>query len=94
LYSLPASRRFLAEAVPKTDTLLALGGAKQGRNSFRAIGYDGPSPPKGPIHHYRFKLYALNAKVALPPGAQQPDLERAMKGHIIGQAELVGLYSR
>jgi Raf kinase inhibitor-like YbhB/YbcL family protein len=94
LYSLPASRRSLAEAVPKTETLSALGGAKQGKNSFGATGYDGPSPPRGPVHHYHFVLYALNAKVRLSPGAQKSDLERAMKGHIIAQAELVGLYSR
>jgi len=94
LYALPASQRSLAEAVPKTETLPAVGGAKQGRNSFGATGYDGPSPPKGPVHHYHFVLYALNAKMTLSPGAQKPDLERAMKGHIIAQAELVGLYSR
>ena len=94
LYALPASQRSLPQAVPKTETIPALGGAKQGRNSFGAIGYDGPSPPKGPAHHYHFVLYALNAKVTLSPGAQKSDLERAMKSHIIAQAELVGLYSR
>jgi hypothetical protein len=94
LYALPASQRSLAEAVPKTETLPAMGGAKQGRNSFGAIGYDGPSPPKGPVHHYHFVLYALNAKITLSPSARRPELEQAMKGHVVGRAELVGLYSR
>ncbi len=94
LYALPAGRRSLPEAVPTSDTLPKLGNAKQGRNSFDAIGYRGPCPPKGPAHRYRFRLYALNAALNLPPGLQRGELEKAMKGHILGQTELVGLYSR
>jgi len=94
LYALPASARSLPEAVPKTETLPKLWGAKQGRNSSGGIGYQGPAPPKGPVHHYHFKLYALNAKLTLQPGVRKDDLERAMKGHTLGQTELVGLYSR
>jgi hypothetical protein len=94
LYALPTARRSLPEAVPRSLTLPRLGGAKQGRTSSGGIGYEGPAPPKGPVHHYHFKLYALDAKVILPPGAQKADLERAMKAHVLAQAELVGLYSR
>lgn len=94
LYGLPAAQRGLPEAVPTTETLPKLGGAKQGRNSFGSIGYRGPAPPPGAVHHYRFRLYALNAPVTLRAGAQQAELERAMKGHVLARAELVGLYSR
>jgi hypothetical protein len=69
-------------------------GARQGRNDFRKIGYGGPCPPSGTPHRYFFKLYALDAKLNLKAGAAKADLERAMKGHIVGQAELMARYGR
>jgi Raf kinase inhibitor-like YbhB/YbcL family protein len=66
----------------------------QGRNDFGTIGYRGPCPPRGPAHHYRFKLYALDEPVALPPGASKDELLQAMQGHVLGQTELVGTYQR
>lgn len=92
LWDLPASARELAENVPKQEELP--GGARQGRNDFRRIGYGGPCPPPGPAHRYFFKLYALNAKLGLKPGATKADVERAMAGHILAQAELMGRYKR
>lgn len=65
----------------------------QGKNSFGNIGYGGPCPPMG-VHHYMFKLYALNTMLNLKEGATRDMLENAMKGHIIEEAELIGLYSR
>lgn len=66
----------------------------QGSNGFGKIGYGGPSPPAGKPHHYHFKLYALDTQLTLKEGASKQDVERAMKGHILEQAELVGLYQR
>jgi len=94
LYGLPATTTSLPEAVPTTETLPTLSGAKQGRNSAGRIGYMGPCPPSGPPHHYHFILYALDAKLELKPGATEKELRAAMEGHVLGQAELVGLYSR
>jgi len=94
LYGLPASTTALPENVAKTETLPRLGAAKQGRNSAGNIGYLGPSPPPGPVHHYHFILYALDAKLDLKPGATAKDLRKVMGGHALGQTELVGLYSR
>jgi Raf kinase inhibitor-like YbhB/YbcL family protein len=68
--------------------------ARQGRNDFGKIGYSGPCPPPGKPHRYFFKLYALDTKLNLKSGATKADLERAMKGHILAQAELVGRYGR
>ncbi len=67
----------------------------QGRNDFGKIGYDGPCPPPGHgTHHYHFKVYALDTKLNLRAGSTKKDLEKAMKGHILESAELVGTYSR
>jgi Raf kinase inhibitor-like YbhB/YbcL family protein len=69
-------------------------GARQGRNDFGRIGYGGPCPPAGAPHRYFFKLYALDTKTNLKPGATKAELEKAMKGHILAQAELMGRYKR
>ena len=92
LYNLPADHHEVAEAIPPHDTLS--NGAHQGKNSFGKIGYGGPSPPKGKPHRYFFKLYALDAKLELPPGASKQQLEQAMQGHVLDRGELVGKYGR
>lgn len=92
LYDLPADAHSLPEGVPKDNELS--NGARQGRNDFRKVGYGGPCPPPGPAHRYFFKLYALDAKMNLKAGASKAELEKAMKGHILGQAELMGRYGR
>ncbi len=68
-------------------------GAVQGLNDFRKKDYGGPCPPSG-THRYFFKLYALDKMLDLKAGASKADLEKKMDGHIVGQAELIGLYSR
>lgn len=68
-------------------------GAKQGMNDFRKTPYGGPCPPSG-THRYFFKLYALDTLVDPGPNANKAALEKAMKGHVIGQAELMGKYKR
>jgi len=67
----------------------------QGKNGFGSIGYRGPCPPIGHgIHHYHFKVYSLDLKLFLKPGASKRALEKAMKGHILQEGELIGLYER
>ncbi len=68
-------------------------GALQGTNDFRKQGYGGPCPPSG-THRYFFKLYALDAVLPLKAGATKAQLEEAMKGHVLAQAELIGRYGR
>jgi Raf kinase inhibitor-like YbhB/YbcL family protein len=92
LYDLPANTRELSEGVAKQEQLSS--GARQGRNDFGKIGYSGPCPPPGKPHRYFFKLSALDTKLNLKSGATKADLERAMKGHILAQAELIGRYGR
>ncbi|MFH2018883.1 MAG: YbhB/YbcL family Raf kinase inhibitor-like protein [bacterium] len=68
-------------------------GAVQGTTDFGNTKYGGPCPPSG-THRYFFRLYALDTKLTLPPSTMKQDLENAMQGHVIGQAEMLGLYGR
>ena len=92
LYDLPPETRELADGISKQEQLS--NGAHQGRNDCGKIGYGGPCPPPGDPHRYFFKLYALDAKPNLKAGATKAELESAMKGHILAQAELIGKYAR
>lgn len=93
LYDLPADAKGLEEGVAKSEKLQS--GAKQGKTNFGSVGYGGPCPPPGHgTHHYHFKLYALDAALDLQPGAAKNKLLQAMKGHILAETELVGLYKR
>lgn len=56
--------------------------------------YTGPCPPPGKIHHYYFKLFALDTILDLKEGISKADLERSIQDHILAQASLVGLYKR
>ncbi|HKA31969.1 MAG TPA: YbhB/YbcL family Raf kinase inhibitor-like protein, partial [Candidatus Binatia bacterium] len=90
LYDLPANAKSVPEGIA-ADKPPA--GAKQGVNDFRKAGYGGPCPPAG-THRYYFKLYALDAPTELKPGATKQQLLAAVKGHVLGEAELVGRYAR
>jgi Raf kinase inhibitor-like YbhB/YbcL family protein len=92
LFNLPADSTSLAENVPKTGRLE--NGAKQGMNDFRRLGYGGPCPPPGKPHRYFFKFYALDTVLDLKEGASKKDLEKAMRGHVLAEARLVGTYGR
>jgi len=91
-YDLPASTRQLPEGVPKTGAVP--GGGVQGLNDFGKTGYGGPCPPPGKAHRYYFKLYALDSKLDLKPGATKKAVEQAMQGHILAQAEVMGRFKR
>jgi Raf kinase inhibitor-like YbhB/YbcL family protein len=92
LFNLPSDATSLAEGVPPTKTLP--NGARQGTNDFGKIGYGGPAPPRGKPHRYFFKLYALDATLSLAEGATKAQLEVAMRGHVLEQAQVMGTYQR
>jgi Raf kinase inhibitor-like YbhB/YbcL family protein len=69
------------------------GGAREGQNDWKRTGYRGPCPPTG-RHRYVHKLYALDARLGDLHEPTKVALERAMKGHILAQALLVGTYAK
>ena len=92
IWNIPADDRELPRAVAK-DAALS-NGIRQGITDFGRSGYGGPCPPPGKPHRYFFKLYALDTVLILPSSTRKKNLEEAMKGHILAQAELIGLYKR
>lgn len=89
LYDIPTSARGLAEGM--TSAKLPQG-TREANNDWKRKGYGGPCPPIG-RHRYFFKLYALDTALGdLGSGATKADVERAMRGHVLEQAELVGTY--
>jgi len=92
VWGLPADSTSLPEAVT-TDRILSTD-ARQGKNDFGKFGYGGPCPPPGKPHRYYYRLYALDHKIPLDPGATRKDLLAAMEGHVIGEGALMGRYGR
>jgi Raf kinase inhibitor-like YbhB/YbcL family protein len=91
IYDLPPATRALPEGVPTKAKLPD--GSRQGKNVTGKVGYTGPCPQKGgAAHHYFFKLYALDYQTGLKPKATAADVEKAIKGHILAQAELIARF--
>jgi Raf kinase inhibitor-like YbhB/YbcL family protein len=90
LYNVPADAGGL-EAGLDPSTLPE--GARAGLNDFERVGWNGPKPPIG-RHRYFFKLYALDSELPALDRPTKRDLERAMKGHVLAETELVGTYAK
>lgn len=90
-YNIPASINQLPEDI-KQDKQLS-DGSRNGSNSWGKIGYKGPCPPSG-THRYLFKLYAIDTVLELGPGATKPELLKAIQGHTLGMAEIMGTVSK
>jgi Raf kinase inhibitor-like YbhB/YbcL family protein len=87
---------WLAWGLAPSAGLLAEGepAPQEGRNDFGAPGYRGPCPPPGRPHRYVFRLYALDAEPALGPVDRRLSFDRALEGHVLAEAALVGTYRR
>jgi Raf kinase inhibitor-like YbhB/YbcL family protein len=93
LYDVPATATGLPSGVAKSGKHAS--GGTQGKNDFGELGWGGPGPPRGHgVHHYVFRLYALDASPGLAAGASRSELEAAMKGHVLAEAKLTGTYRR
>ncbi len=83
IYNLPPSTTDLGGALPSE--------AREGLNDWKQVGYRGPCPPIG-RHRYFFKLYALDAMLPEQKKATKAQIEQAMEGHILAEAQLLGTY--
>jgi len=87
VYNIPADRSALPEGGPVPGS--------EATNDFGERGYGGPMPPPDHgAHRYHFRLYAVDRRLDLEPGASREELLRAMEGHVLAQSEWVGLYER
>ncbi|HWA98414.1 MAG TPA: YbhB/YbcL family Raf kinase inhibitor-like protein [Pirellulales bacterium] len=98
IYKIPADATGLPRGVAASAQLKQPAGAVQGHNSWtsgRVIGYRGPMPPPGSgPHHYRFRLFALDAPLAVADSATVATLRSLIDGHVLAEAVLVGTYER
>jgi len=98
IYHLPGDLTALPPGVEPVELPPVPAGAAQGQNSWtsgQTVGYRGPAPPPGHgIHHYHFRIYALDDELNLPPGADVQALHDVMEGHILDVGELTGIYQR
>ena len=90
LYDIPTTASRLAEGAARGGLPP---GTREGTNDWKRTGYGGPCPPIG-RHRYFFKLYALDAELPDLGAATKPRLEKAMEGHVVEKAELVGTYEK
>ena len=90
LYNIPPTTLQLSEAI-EPEALPA--GTREGKNDWKRTGYGGPCPPIG-RHRYFFKLYALDSVLPDLHTPTKAQLEKAMEGHILAKAELMGTYQK
>jgi len=95
LYHIPGGMEALPEDIRHCEMLGYPAGVTQGVNSFgsQCVGYGGPTPAaeKGP-HRYTLHLYALCEPLGLPAGVDRRTLDEAMRGRVLQEAQLHGVY--
>ncbi len=95
IWNLPTATTEIPEAYPPSGDGRKLAGSAQGENDFGDVGYGGPCPPPGHgTHRYRFRVYAVDGPLDVAEGASRAELEKAMQGRILAEAELTGTYER
>ncbi|HYL60515.1 MAG TPA: YbhB/YbcL family Raf kinase inhibitor-like protein [Candidatus Acidoferrales bacterium] len=91
-YNIPAARTSMPQGVARGGQID--GGGRSGMNDFGHFGYNGPCPPPGSVHHYHFRLFALDSTLNLGEKVDAAALEAAINGHVVASAELIGTFSR
>jgi len=91
-FNIPANRTGFPADQPRIAVLPD--GTEQGLNDLGKIGYTGPCPPPGSVHHYHLRLYASDTSLDLHGSVNRSVLESALQGHILQSTELVGVFTR
>jgi Raf kinase inhibitor-like YbhB/YbcL family protein len=92
VFNLPPNLLAVPEGTPAQN--LRLNGAHLGKGFFGDIGYVSPCPPGKKPHRYMFRVYALDSVLSLPAGATRRQLAAVVKGHVLAEGKIEGLYSR
>lgn len=92
MFNLAPEATSLAENQAKSAS--SAQGVLQGSNDFHKPGYNGPAPPAGKVHHYYFKVMALDTKLSLSENADKDAFKKALKGHVLAEGRLTGVYKR
>jgi Raf kinase inhibitor-like YbhB/YbcL family protein len=92
LFNIPAGIMMLPQGMPTQSQFPDV--SLQGKNDFGKVGYSGPCPPPGRPHRYQFTLYALDRPLNLKPGVGKKQIVDAMRGHILAQGQITGIYQR
>jgi Raf kinase inhibitor-like YbhB/YbcL family protein len=92
VYGIPPEMTGLEAGLPPEGS--EAGGLLQGQTDFGRLGWGGPCPPPGKPHHYIFTLSVLDALLELKPGLTIDELNAAIKGHVLSEARLTGIYER
>jgi len=88
-YDIPAAFSGLPEGASGSGEFL------EGKNDFGFLGYGGPCPPRGQLHHYYFEVYALSvSSLSLPAGASLREVVERAGSYVLGEARLIGVYQR
>ncbi len=91
LFNIPPNVNHIPENIPAQDNVPGIG--VHGKNDMDEPGYVGPRPPSG-THRYFFRLFALRDDLKLRPGADHAQVRSAMQGLVLGQAEVMGTYTK
>lgn len=92
VFNIAASVQSLPAGIPADETVTGVG--THGKNGWQRLGYGGPCPPGTSEHRYQFRLYALDTRLDLDPGATKRQVVDAMEGHVLGHGELTARYGR
>ena len=92
IYNLPTTVVGLSAGVPRSATLTQ--GGRQGLNDFGRVGYNGPCPPPGGLHHYHFRIFALDRSLQFNSDPDGERVRNAIRGHVLAEGETIGVFSR
>lgn len=94
LFNIPADKNKLDEGAGLANKNKLADASQQGLTDAGNVGYHGPCPPQGKYHRYFFKLYALDTLLELPAGISREELEVAMEGYVLAEAQTMARYKR
>ncbi|MDP3014393.1 MAG: YbhB/YbcL family Raf kinase inhibitor-like protein, partial [Candidatus Subteraquimicrobiales bacterium] len=94
LFNIPADKKELIEGAGIPAKRQLSDASKQGMTDSGNVGYHGPCPPPGKYHRYFFRIYALDTMLNLEAGATREEIDQAMRGHILAQAQILSRYKR